>query len=82
MADSYRVGLIVPSSNTTMETEIPEMLQRRAQIEPESFTLLRARFSVRVQVRRFGPAEAGHYVRTPWAPLSTWAASSGDVGFR
>jgi maleate isomerase len=26
-----RVGLIVPSSNTTMETEIPAMLQRRAE---------------------------------------------------
>ena len=38
MAASYRVGLIVPSSNTTMETEIPEMLRRRSQIEPESFT--------------------------------------------
>lgn len=25
----YRIGLIVPSSNTTMETEIPEMLNRR-----------------------------------------------------
>ncbi|MGH2603694.1 MAG: Asp/Glu racemase, partial [Dehalococcoidia bacterium] len=29
MSDSYRIGLIVPSSNTTMETEIPAMLRRR-----------------------------------------------------
>lgn len=34
----YRVGLIVPSSNVTMETEIPEMLKRREEIEPETFT--------------------------------------------
>lgn len=30
-----RLGLIVPSSNTTMETELPEMFARRAQIVPE-----------------------------------------------
>ncbi|QQK74728.1 aspartate/glutamate racemase family protein [Salicibibacter cibarius] len=29
MKNNYRVGLIVPSSNTTMETEIPAMLNRR-----------------------------------------------------
>jgi maleate isomerase len=38
MADSYRVGLIVPSSNTTMEAEVPEILRRRAEIAPETFT--------------------------------------------
>lgn len=36
---NYRVGLIVPSSNTTMETEIPAMLNARMGIEPnEMFT--------------------------------------------
>jgi len=30
-----RLGLIVPSSNTTMETELPEMFARRAQVTPE-----------------------------------------------
>ena len=30
-----RLGLIVPSSNTTMETELPEMFARRAQLIPE-----------------------------------------------
>jgi maleate isomerase len=30
-----RLGLIVPSSNTTMETELPEMFARRADIVPE-----------------------------------------------
>lgn len=29
MARNYRIGLIVPSSNTTMETEIPALLQRQ-----------------------------------------------------
>lgn len=38
MSARYRIGLIVPSSNTTMETEIPEMLGRRASGDGESFT--------------------------------------------
>lgn len=38
MSNKYRIGLIVPSSNTTMETEIPAMLQWRGEIEPEEFT--------------------------------------------
>ncbi|KIL37130.1 Asp/Glu racemase [Cohnella kolymensis] len=39
MSKNYRVGLIVPSSNTTMETEIPAMLQSRApQFPEERFT--------------------------------------------
>ena len=35
----YRIGQIVPSSNTTMETEIPAMLTARQAIRPERFTL-------------------------------------------
>jgi maleate isomerase len=34
----YRIGQIVPSSNTTMESEIPAMLQARAVIRPERFS--------------------------------------------
>lgn len=34
----YRIGQIVPSSNTTMETEIPAMLRAREAIRPERFT--------------------------------------------
>ncbi|MEK8105436.1 hypothetical protein NKG94_10355 [Micromonospora sp. M12] len=30
----YRIGLVVPSSNTTMETEIPAMLRRRESVDP------------------------------------------------
>jgi maleate isomerase len=35
---SFRIGQIVPSSNTTMETEIPAMLRARELVEPEKFT--------------------------------------------
>ena len=34
----YRIGQIVPSSNTTMETEIPAMVHGREAIEPERFS--------------------------------------------
>jgi maleate isomerase len=34
----YRIGQIVPSSNTTMETEIPAMLRSRESMRPERFT--------------------------------------------
>ncbi len=37
-AKSYRIGQIVPSSNTTMETEIPAVLRAREAVEPERFT--------------------------------------------
>jgi maleate isomerase len=35
MKTLYRIGQIVPSSNITMETEIPAMLQARQLIRPE-----------------------------------------------
>lgn len=38
MVDSHRIGLIVPSSNVTMETEIPAMLRARPEHYEESFT--------------------------------------------
>jgi maleate isomerase len=37
-ARTYRIGQIVPSSNTTMETEVPAMLRDREAIRPERFT--------------------------------------------
>jgi maleate isomerase len=43
----YRVGLIVPSSNTTMETEIPALLRRREEVAPERFTFHSARMRMR-----------------------------------
>jgi maleate isomerase len=38
MNRNYRIGQIVPSSNTTMETEIPAVLRARETVEPERFT--------------------------------------------
>lgn len=38
MTTNFRIGQIVPSSNTTMETEIPAMLRAREVIRPERFT--------------------------------------------
>jgi maleate isomerase len=38
MSRTYRIGQIVPSSNTTMETEIPAMLRAREPHSPERFT--------------------------------------------
>lgn len=39
----FRVGQIVPSSNVTMETEIPALLRAREAIRPERFTFHSAR---------------------------------------
>jgi maleate isomerase len=55
----YRIGLVVPSSNTTMETEIPELLRRRAEIEPEEFTF----HSSRVRLRHVTKEELTEMVR-------------------
>ena len=38
MKSLYRIGQIVPSSNTTMETEVPAMFRGREAIRPERFT--------------------------------------------
>lgn len=35
---TYRIGQIVPSSNTTMETEVPAMFRAREAVRPERFT--------------------------------------------
>ena len=43
MSRGYRLGLIVPSSNVTMETELPELFRRREAIAPERFTFHSAR---------------------------------------
>src|SRR5919197_5663489 len=46
-ARTYRIGQIVPSSNTTMETEIPAMLRAREAIEPERFTFHSSRMRMK-----------------------------------
>ncbi len=42
----HRIGLIVPSSNTTMETELPELFRRRSAVTGEVFTWHSARASM------------------------------------
>lgn len=44
---SYRIGQIVPSSNTTMETEIPAMLAARQMVRPERFTFHSSRMRMK-----------------------------------
>lgn len=44
---TFRIGQVVPSSNTTMETEIPHMLLARQQIRPERFTFHSARMRMK-----------------------------------
>ena len=51
MQKTYRIGQIVPSSNTTMETEIPAMLTARQQIRPERFTFHSSRMRMRKVVK-------------------------------
>lgn len=53
MNRSYRIGQIVPSSNTTMETEIPAMFRAREALHPERFTF----HSSRMRMHRVTPEE-------------------------
>jgi len=47
----YRIGQIVPSSNTTMETEIPAMLLARQAIRPERFSFHSSRMRMKQVVK-------------------------------
>ncbi len=46
-ARTYRIGQIVPSSNTTMETEIPAILRTREAIHPERFAFHSSRMRMK-----------------------------------
>ena len=50
---TYRIGQIVPSSNVTMETEIPAILRARESILPERFTF----HSSRMRMKKVTKAE-------------------------
>ena len=50
-ARPYRIGQIVPSSNITMETEIPAMLRAREDILPERFTFHSSRMRMKKVVK-------------------------------
>lgn len=47
MRSPIRIGQIVPSSNTTMETEIPTMLRGREAIRPDRFTFHSSRMRMK-----------------------------------
>ena len=47
MKTSYRIGQIVPSSNTTMETELPAMFRARESVAPERFTFHSSRMRMK-----------------------------------
>ena len=51
MTKQYRIGQIVPSSNTTMETEIPAMLLARQTIRAERFTFHSSRMRMKKVVK-------------------------------
>lgn len=42
-AKTSRIGLIVPSSNTTMETELPELFRRQSEVTGQHYTFHSAR---------------------------------------
>ena len=51
VARPIRVGQIVPSSNTTMETEIPALLRAREHVAPERFTFHASRMRMKKVVK-------------------------------
>jgi maleate isomerase len=51
MTRVYRIGQIVPSSNTTMETEIPAILRAREAVAPERFTFHSSRMRMKKVTR-------------------------------
>src|SRR5512132_4123951 len=51
MKSSYRIGEIVPSSNTTMETELPAMFRAREGVAPERFPFPASRMRMKKVTR-------------------------------
>lgn len=63
----FRIGQIVPSSNTTMETEIPAMLTSRYSLFPEErFTF----HSSRMRMMHVSPEELKRWTST--ATVARW----------
>ena len=59
LARPFRIGQIVPSSNTTMETEIPAMLHAREAILPERFTFHSSRMRMHKVTKEASGDEQG-----------------------
>ena len=62
-AKTYRIGQIVPSSNTTMETEVPVMLQRAIIPNGVGFTFHSSRAPMKTVSKDELTAMNGHMVR-------------------
>ena len=60
---TYRIGQIVPSSNTTMETEVPAMLQRAILGDGMSFTFHSSRAPMKTVTKDELTAMNGHMAR-------------------
>jgi maleate isomerase len=68
---THRIGLIVPSSNTTMETELPELFRRR----PEQFTW----HSARARMAHVTPEELDRMVEASDASAQSLADAPVEV---
>ncbi|MGA2992142.1 MAG: Asp/Glu racemase [Candidatus Korobacteraceae bacterium] len=63
---AFRIGQIVPSSNITMETEIPAMLRAREAVEAERFTFHSSRMRMKRVVKEELEAMDRDSVRCAW----------------
>jgi len=68
----YRIGQIVPSSDITMETEIPAMLRARETVEPERFTFHSSRMRMKRVTQEELAAMDGDSVRLSLARTQRW----------
>src|SRR3712207_9388484 len=59
-----RIGLIVPSSNTTMETELPELFRRQSESTGHRYTF----HSARATLKRSEERRVGKECRSRWSP--------------
>ena len=71
----HRIGLIVPSSNTTMETELPEMFRWRGAETGEAFTW----HSARAQMTNVTPEELDRMVQASGATARSLADAPIEV---
>ena len=66
---TFRIGQIVPSSNTTMETEIPAMLLARGAIEPAYFTFHSSRMRMKNVTKEELEKMDADSDRSQWSPV-------------
>ena len=70
-----RIGLVVPSSNTTMETELPELFRRRSAVTGETFTW----HSARARMAHVTPEELDRMVQASDVAVQSLADSPIDA---